>query len=145
MALIEKNQYTMSMPKAMSRGYAIPLDASSVWYSYDEMANYAKNNPIAYVGQILSLVTEQETITYIIENVNGNLKRLDNNSADILTDGESIEATDGCLSLKNWKKKYQKWVASEDGTNGHYEEVILEELQIFKVFLVKHIANIYVL
>ena len=25
------------------------------------------------------------------------------------------------------------------------EEVILEELQIFKVFLVKHIANIYVL
>lgn len=118
----------MSMPKAMSRGYAIPLDASSVWYSYDEMANYAKNSPIAYVGQILSLVTEQETITYIIENVSGNLKKLgNNNNADILTDGESIEATDGCLSLKNWKKKYQKWVASEDGTNGHYEEVILEE------------------
>ena len=56
MAIIDKNIIAMSMPKAMKRGNAIPLDASTVWYSYAEMAEYAKNGAVAYVGQILSLV-----------------------------------------------------------------------------------------
>ena len=58
MAVIDKKLYLLTMPKAMSRTNALPLDASSVWYAYADMEAYAKSNPTAYVGQVLSLVDE---------------------------------------------------------------------------------------
>jgi hypothetical protein len=50
MAVIKKDGSYMSLPKSYKRGNPIPLDISSVWYSYNEMSEYAKNNPTAYVG-----------------------------------------------------------------------------------------------
>lgn len=50
MAVLDKNIVSMSMPKAMSRGNPIALDASAVWYAYTDLENYAKTSPVAYVG-----------------------------------------------------------------------------------------------
>ena len=50
MAVIKKDGSFMSLPKGYRRGNPVPLDASEIWYSYEEMSNYAKNNPTAYVG-----------------------------------------------------------------------------------------------
>ena len=52
MAKIVKDFNTMGLPMAIYRNEPIPLDSSAVWYTYEEMAEYASNNPTAYVAQI---------------------------------------------------------------------------------------------
>lgn len=43
-------------PNSFKRQGAFPLDAYSVFYSYEDASEYAQGNPIAYVGQILVVV-----------------------------------------------------------------------------------------
>ncbi|MBQ7317440.1 MAG: hypothetical protein IJW91_00750, partial [Phascolarctobacterium sp.] len=65
---LEKKDYVqMSMPKAMNRTNPTPLDASAVWTSLDELKAYAASNPVAYVGQILSLVAYDADTAAITE------------------------------------------------------------------------------
>ena len=107
---LPKDEYVqMSMPKAMNRTNPAPLDASAVWTSLEELRNYAATNPVAYVGQILSLVAyneETEAITevkaYIIKDTIGNIEEV---GSATLGDTKTIELEDGVLSLKNWGKE----------------------------------------
>ena len=126
---LKKSEYVqMSMPKAMNRTNPTPLDASAVWTSLDELKAYAQNNPVAYVGQILSLVSynaETEQITevkaYIIKDTLGNIEEV---GSATLGDNASIELIDGVLSVKDFGKKYYKYVAAvEGGEAAHYELV----------------------
>lgn len=76
MANIKQNGGYNALPISYKRGNPIPLDQSSVWYDYDLMADYAQNNPTAYVGQVLSLVdvnNETKAKLYIITDLNGTL------------------------------------------------------------------------
>lgn len=76
MARIEKNGGFNALPIGYKRGNPIPLDTTAVWYSFEEMENYAKNGATAYVGQILTLVLEgDQTVveTYVIQNMAGDL------------------------------------------------------------------------
>ena len=43
---------------AINRNNPVPLDANSVFESYAELENYAKTNPVAHPGQIVSVVGE---------------------------------------------------------------------------------------
>ena len=75
-------------PNSFKRQGCFPLEAYSVFYAIidtdgtvvasalDAAKDYAKNNPIAYVGQILSVVDEDtKTVsTYIISNTDGDLE-----------------------------------------------------------------------
>lgn len=45
------------MPLNMRRANPDPLDNSSVWSSYEAALEYAKNDPVAYVGQLVTVVT----------------------------------------------------------------------------------------
>ena len=135
---LPKDEYVqMSMPKAMNRTNPAPLDASAVWTSLEDLRNYAATNPVAYVGQILSLVaydTETEAITevkaYIIKDAAGNIEEV---GSATLGDTKTIELEDGVLSLKNWGKEYYKWVdpvgeEGEDGyVAGHHEKYEMKE------------------
>lgn len=123
MAVLDKNIVSMSMPKAMSRGNPIALDASAVWYTYAELENYAKTNPVAYVGQILSLVDEdQQTATaYIITDAAGTLQKIGTGSG--AADGKTISLNGDTLALKNWGKQFYKWVEDAEGGSGHHELV----------------------
>ena len=61
------------VPALVQRLVGGPLDKSSVFFSYDDAAEYAKNNPVAYPGQIVAVVPETgEVTTYVIE-TNGDL------------------------------------------------------------------------
>lgn len=125
---LKKSEYVqMSMPKAMNRTNPTPLDASAVWTSLDELRNYAATNPVAYVGQILSLVAydeETQAITnvkaYIIKDTQGNVEEV---GSATLGDDKTITLDNGVLSLKNWNKKYFKRDPKNDG---EYIEVTVD-------------------
>lgn len=129
MAVLDKNIVSMSMPKAMSRGNPIALDASAVWYTYADLENYAKTSPVAYVGQILSLVDEeQQTATaYIITDAAGTLQKIGTGSG--AADGKTISLDGDTLALKNWGKQFYKWVEDEEGGSGHHELVQVSDGQ----------------
>lgn len=125
---LKKSEYVqMSMPKSMNRTNPTPLDASAVWTSLDELRNYAATNPVAYVGQILSLVAYDEgtqAITsvkaYIIKDTQGNIEEV---GSATLGDDKTITLDNGVLSLKNWNKKYFKRNPENDG---EYIEVTVD-------------------
>lgn len=51
------NDNGFGMALNIRRGDPNPLDNSSVWASLEAAQIYAKNDPIAYVGQIITVVT----------------------------------------------------------------------------------------
>lgn len=75
MAFIKEMTAPASMPKALKRTNALPLDSSAVWYSLDELETYAKEGATAYVGQIVSLVDKEAntSVAYMISNTAGDL------------------------------------------------------------------------
>ena len=78
MAVINKQIAYMALPLSIRRGNPFPIDEYSVWYDKAAMDNYAQTSPVAYVGQILSLVNETETTVeaYMIQNTAGALIKL---------------------------------------------------------------------
>lgn len=121
MAVIKKDGNYMGLPMNIARGNPIPLDKSEIWYSYDEMANYAINDAVAYVGQILGLVdeTNNTATAYIILNTNGDLQEV---GAAVVVDEHSIAFNDnGKLALKNWGVEYYAWIEATEDVEGHYE------------------------
>ena len=111
MAVIKTDGGYNSLPISYKRGNPIPLDTTAVWYNYDAMKAYAETGVTAYVGQILGLVDENnETATaYIITNTAGNLQEV---GAAIVVDNLTISFNnDGQLSLKDYGKRYYRYVA----------------------------------
>ena len=125
MATIKKNGNFMSLPKGYSRTNPIPLDITDVWYSYEELSNYAKNSPVAYVGQIVGLVDENaETAkAYVIINTKGDLLEIGSKAAEVnpTVDGLSITFVNNKLQLKDYGKYYYKYI------NGAYIKQIVNE------------------
>lgn len=78
MAVINKEIAYMALPLSIRRGNPFPLDEYSVWYNYEQMENYAKNNPVAYVGQVLVYVNESKNTVdaYVIQSISGVLMKL---------------------------------------------------------------------
>ena len=129
MAQINKNPALMALPSGIKRGVAAALDSTSVWYSYDLMAAYAKGGQFAvdagvavtsYVGQILTLVDETKNIAtaYVIMDAAGTLQEV---GAKTLGDEKTISLTNGILGLKNWGKEYYAWIepVGEEGEDGY--------------------------
>lgn len=50
MAVINKEIAYMALPLSIRRGNPFPIDEYSVWYDMEELTNYAKTSPVAYVG-----------------------------------------------------------------------------------------------
>ena len=66
---IPSNQLVVAA-KVYSRGIAQPLDASSVYASLGEAQTYAQN-PIAYAGQIITVLEDGEYVPYILNGTAG--------------------------------------------------------------------------
>ena len=64
MAIESKNLVVAA--KVYSRGIAAPLDASSVYTSLSEAQTYAQN-PIAYAGQIITVLEDNKYVPYILD------------------------------------------------------------------------------
>lgn len=63
-------------PNSFKRQGAFPLEAYSIFYDLETAKNYAKNNPIAYVGQIISVISDADTTIYQIINTQGELQEI---------------------------------------------------------------------
>lgn len=83
MAVINKNVTYMALPLAIRRGNPFPIDEYAVWYDQTELETYAQTNPVAYVGQIVTLVNESASTVeaYMIQNTAGNLMKLASTTA----------------------------------------------------------------
>lgn len=132
MAVIQKEFNFMAFPQSFKRGNPIPLDKSSLFFSFDEMQNYARTDVTAYVGQVLACVDEENSsaTAYIISNAAGDLKEV---GAATLGDDKTIVLDEGTLALKNWGVEYYRWVdaVGEEGGEGyvagHHEKQVVDE------------------
>ena len=103
MAKYNLNKYTaadgLGFPLNFRRGNPNPLDNSSVWASLESAQAYAANDPVAYVGQILTVVNNTEGIAtvYSIQDEAGTLKKV---GTTPVGDGLTIEVVDGQIKLK---------------------------------------------
>ena len=82
MAKYNRDKYTsadgLGFPLNFRRGNPNPLDNSSVWASIEDAQNYAATDPVAYVGQILTVVDNVNGIAtvYAIQDEAGTLKKV---------------------------------------------------------------------
>lgn len=78
MAKVQKDFSSMGLPMNITRGNPIPLDSTQVQYSLAEAQEYAQNGATAYVGQILTVVDEENNTTkaYLIKNEAGDLEEI---------------------------------------------------------------------
>ncbi len=97
----EKKYSGMEFPLAMKRQDAFALDPTCVWPSMADAQNYAKTNPTAYIGQVLSVVVDGVATSYTIQNAAGDLAPLGAAAVDIATDSEVSEMLSEVFSTDN--------------------------------------------
>ncbi|MBQ8570259.1 MAG: hypothetical protein IJ444_01975 [Kiritimatiellae bacterium] len=89
----------LGFPLNFRRGNPNPLDNSSVWATLEAAQNYAATDPVAYVGQILSVVDNEngKVDVYSIQDEAGNLKKV--GTSPVGDEGTITVAEDGTVSL----------------------------------------------
>ena len=144
MAVIKKDGGYMALPINVKRGNPIPLDASSIWYSLTDMQAYAKTDATAYVGQILTLVDEANATAkgYIILNAAGNLQEIGTGAAsNIAADGKSITFDSETLRLRDFGKKYYRFVPATETTEATYILQEVDDTHPWKAGLTPQVAS----
>lgn len=95
MAVINKDIAYMALPLSIRRGNPFPIDEYSVWYNMEELTTYAQSSPVAYVGQVVTLVKESENTVeaYMIQNAAGTLMKLASTTAsgDLTEDVQELQ------------------------------------------------------
>lgn len=140
MAQIEKNVKVMPLPLAIERVNPVPVDSTSVWYSQEELEQYAKS-ALAYVGQTLALVDEaaETAKVFIITDKAGTVKQLGAGGGS--TDGVSIEAdAEGNIRLKDFKQSYYAYVPKTETEAAKYVKTAVDETHPWKTNLVPKIT-----
>ena len=103
MAKYNLDKYTsadgLGFPLNFRRGNPNPLDNSSVWASLEAAQNYAATDPVAYVGQILTVVDNTNGIAtvYSIQDEAGTLKKV--GTSPVGDESTITVAEDGTVSL----------------------------------------------
>ena len=89
----------LGFPLNFRRGNPNPLDNSSVWKSFVDAQNYAQNDPTAYVGQILSVVDNENAVVdvYKINDAQVYVGKTDNSDALASILAEKDFYAIGCL------------------------------------------------
>ena len=133
MAIIKLDGGYNALPISYKRGNPIPLDTTAVWYDLAELQAYASSGVTAYVGQVLSLVSEVKneegavtghtSTAYIIADTNGTLEPI--GTAPIGDEKSIVVAEDGTVSLKGVDALvFERDIVGEDGQpTGEKEEV----------------------
>ncbi|MDO4360357.1 MAG: hypothetical protein Q4C28_12675 [Escherichia coli] len=85
------NFASMEFPMAFSRQDSFPLDKTSVYGSLADAQTYAQTSPLAYVGQILSVVVDGVSTAYQIKNTAGDLEALGASAVSVAPDSDVTE------------------------------------------------------
>lgn len=123
------------------RKSAVPLDYYSLFNTKTEAENYAASNPVAYVGQVISYIDNNEVNVCVIENTAGNLKKVgtapigDNKTIEVSAEGAvallgAATAENGTLPMLEdgalvWKTL--KDIGAGDGNDNTTYEFVLNE------------------
>lgn len=88
----------LGFPLNFRRGNPNPLDNSSVWKTYAEAKTYAETSAVSYVGQILSVLSDDglSVTIYSIQNEAGLLKEV---GTVPVGDDKSITVVDGIIKI----------------------------------------------
>lgn len=99
MAVIKKDNSYMEFPLQISRQYGAPIDKYSIFYDLPSAQSYASSNPLAYVGQIIVVVNEDESeaIAYIIKDTAGTLEEVGGSTAPMIF----VDDQEEMLALKD--------------------------------------------
>lgn len=103
MAKYNLDKYTaadgLGFPLNFRRGNPNPLDNSSVWASLESAQTYAASDPVAYVGQILTVVdnVNSTATVYSIQDEAGTLKKV--GTSPVGDESTITVAEDGTVSL----------------------------------------------
>lgn len=113
MAVINKDIAYMALPLSIRRGNPFPIDEYSVWYDMGKLTTYATTSPVAYVGQIVTLVNEDESTVeaYMIQNAAGNLMKLASTTA-------SGDLTEDVLELQGKVSNLETAVGTKGDDSG---------------------------
>lgn len=113
MAVINKDIAYMALPLSIRRGNPFPVDEYSVWYDMEELTTYATSSPVAYVGQIVTLVNESEGTVeaYMIQNAAGTLVKLASTTA-------SGDLTEDVLALQGKVSNLETAVGAKGDDSG---------------------------
>lgn len=125
MAVINKEIAYMALPLSIRRGNPFPVDEYSVWYDMDELTTYASTSPVAYVGQVVTLVNESESTVeaYVIQNAEGTLTKLAATtvSGDLTADVQALQGKVSALETNVGTKNAESditasnvWAAIEE-------------------------------
>ena len=89
----------LGFPLNFRRGNPNPLDNSSVWASLEAAQTYATSDPVAYVGQILTVVDNANGVAtvYSIQDEAGTLKKV--GTSPVGDESTITVAEDGTVSL----------------------------------------------
>lgn len=118
MAVINKEIAYMALPLSIRRGNPFPIDEYSVWYDMEELTNYAKTSPVAYVGQVVTLVNESENTVeaYMIQNASGNLMKLASTTAsgDLTEDVQKLQGQVSALESSVGTKEEESSITASN-------------------------------
>lgn len=141
MAVINKNGTFMALPMAIKRGNPYAIDTTSVWYDRASLEEYAKSGATAYVGQVVTLVDEEQSTakTYVIANAAGDLQEV---GSSAVVDNETVQLSDdGKIALKNWGVQYYQWISGDGEAEGRYELVQVDGTHPWKAGLTPRSAS----
>lgn len=82
----------MEFPLSMARQDAFPLDKTTIFSGLAAAEAYAQSDPTAYVGQLLSVVTDGISAAYQIKNESGELEPLGGVTAESVAADEEVQA-----------------------------------------------------
>lgn len=102
MATIMNDAAYMGFPLSIKRGNPAPVDTTAVWYNKAELETYAASGATAYVGQILTLYTDNKAEAYMIADEAGTLVKLAQTSAsgDLASDVAALQGQVNSLIAK---------------------------------------------
>lgn len=113
MANIDFNNYAgWDLPVYLNRLNPIPLDKTSIFYSYSEASTYALNVNLAYEGQILSVLEDNIVTVYKI-NANRELEPIGGGSpssipADNYTSAVTLATSDNIGQIIDVQNDYSE-------------------------------------
>lgn len=141
MAVINKNGTFMALPMAIKRGNPYAIDTTSVWYDRAALEEYAQSGATAYVGQVVTLVDEEQSTakTYVIANAAGDLQEV---GSSTVVDNATVQLSDdGKIALKNWGVQYYQWISGDGEAEGRYELVQVDDTHPWKAGLTPRSAS----
>ena len=120
MATILNDAPYMGFPLSIKRGNPAPVDTTAVWYNKTELETYAASGATAYVGQILTLVTDNKCEAYMISNAAGALIKLASTTAsgDLAGDVATLQS-----QVTDLISKVGKAAEGEVAATGLYKDI----------------------